>query len=276
MERWIVSLKKAGMLFWITTGTILLFIVAALDYTTGDELSFSLFYFIPVIILSWTLKGNAGIASAFVSALLSFLIEIISGTEYSNVFAYLWNALIRLGFFLFPALLLRDLEKEKKHARTDFLTDAYNNRFFNELMQNEINRYARYQHPFTIAFIDLDNFKIINDTFGHTFGDAVLRNIADGIKQNLRKTDIVARMGGDEFAILLPETGTEAAKITISHMQIKLMDKMLKNKWPVTFSIGVLTLTRSNLTVDEILGSADRLMYSVKNNGKNDIKYSAR
>jgi len=106
MERWIVSLKKAGMLFWITTGTILLFIVAALDYTTGDELSFSLFYFIQVIILSWTLKGNAGIASAFVSALLSFLIEIISGTEYSNVFAYLWNALIRLGFFLFPGALL--------------------------------------------------------------------------------------------------------------------------------------------------------------------------
>ena len=138
----------------------------------------------------------------------------------------------------------------------------------------EINRSVRYKRPFTIAFIDVDNFKTINDTFGHTTGDTVLRIIAMNIKAHVRKTDIVARVGGDEFVVLLPETNAQNAPIVISNMQRELLKGMNENGWSITFSIGVLTLSTPQLSVDEMVGRADQLMYRVKNGGKNNIQYA--
>jgi diguanylate cyclase (GGDEF)-like protein len=141
-------------------------------------------------------------------------------------------------------------------------------------MQMEIDRSKRYQHPLTIAFIDIDNFKSINDQFGHLAGDKVLETVASTMKQHLRKTDVVARVGGDEFAILLPEADTNVAQTAISKMQHGLINEMQINHWLVTFSIGVLTFTIPPVSVDEAINIADKLMYSVKNSGKNNISYA--
>ena len=176
---------------------------------------------------------------------------------------------------VFMIRLNRAMEHEKTLARTDFLTGALNARFFHEMAQMEINRSFRYKRHFTLAFIDVDNFKNINDTFGHTEGDTVLRTIATKIKSHLRKTDIVARVGGDEFVVLLPETDAQTAPIAISNMQRALLKEMAENGWAVTFSIGVLTLTAPRLSVDEMLGRADQLMYVVKNGGKNNIHHAS-
>ncbi|MBI5822889.1 MAG: GGDEF domain-containing protein [Chloroflexi bacterium] len=276
MIKIVLDFEKAGKNFWITAGGIALCGVTILDYVTGAELSFSIFYLIPIALLAWRVDGNTGITAAMISAAAWLFVEVTSGPKYSSSFVYFWNAVIRLGFFLLPVLLFKNLEQERRLARTDFLTGAMNSRSFRELAQREIDRSVRYQHAFTVAFIDIDNFKIINDTFGHTFGDAVLRAIAKNMKENLRKTDAVARMGGDEFALLLPEVDSNNAPIAISKMQQKLQEEMLNNKWPVTFSIGVITLNAPELTVDDILGRVDKMMYSVKNYGKNDIKYTAR
>lgn len=275
MTSLLLKLENFGKPFWFIMGTVSLLAVAVLDYMTGAELSFSLFYLIPIAVFSWSFSGNIGAISALVSAIIWVGIEILTDTRSSNAFVYLWNAIIRFGFFLLPALLLKSLEQERKHARTDYLTGAINNRYFNELAQMEVNRSLRYKHSFTIAFMDLDNFKTINDTFGHTFGDEILRTLAENMKNNLRKTDIVARVGGDEFAILLPETDSSSARSAISNMLQKLSKKMLENKWPITFSIGVLTVKAPQISVDQILGMADKMMYSVKNNGKNNVKYAS-
>lgn len=270
-------LQRVSKPAWVGLGLILLCGVALLDYVTGVELSFSLFYLLPISLLAWTVSERFGLVTAFFSAGLWQVLDFWLGTRYSNEFTYIWNTIVRLGFFMLPVFMIRlnrAMEHEKMLARTDFLTGALNARFFHELAQMEINRSARYKRTFTLAFIDVDNFKTINDTFGHTEGDTVLRTIATKIKDHLRKTDIVARVGGDEFAVLLPETNKQTAPIAISNMQRALLKEMEENGWAVTFSIGVLTLTAPRLSVDEMLGRADQLMYMVKNSGKNNIHYA--
>lgn len=271
---WInVWAKKWGSPFWLTISSFLLLLVGALDYVTGPELSFSLFYLIPIAVSSWGLRRNYGILTAVLSTILWLFIEVISTTSHHNAFIHLWNAIIRLGFFLLPALLLKSLEQERLHARTDFLTSAFNHRYFHEILQMEIDRSARYNLTFTVVFIDTDNFKAVNDTYGHTFGDETLRVIVEIMKNNLRKTDTIARVGGDEFIILLPETGDQAARIVIANLSRKLKDEMHAKKCPITFSMGVLTLTAPKISTDQVLNIADKIMYLVKNSGKDNIRY---
>jgi diguanylate cyclase (GGDEF)-like protein len=169
--------------------------------------------------------------------------------------------------------LRTSLEHEKELARTDPLTGAVNSRQFQELIRIETERLHRYRHPFTLVYMDLDNFKYMNDRFGHAAGDRLLREIVNYSQENLRSTDAVARLGGDEFAYLLPETDQVAAQMVVRKIQSGLLKEMQKNKWPVTLSIGVLTCTESMDVVDQIISTADRLMYAVKRGGKNSVNY---
>jgi len=165
-------------------------------------------------------------------------------------------------------------EYEKELARIDPLTGAANQRSFYELAQREIERARRYMYPFTIGYFDLDDFKAINDQFGHKIGDEILREVAKYATGHLRKTDLFARLGGDEFAFLLVETGSELAQKIISKFQLDAFLRIQENISPVTFSIGVLTCIDVSLTLEEILKKVDELMYSVKGEGKAGIKYS--
>jgi diguanylate cyclase (GGDEF)-like protein len=252
--------------------------IGILDYLTGYELAFSLFYLLPISLLTWLTGKRLGVLMALSSALVWLLADVFAGNAYSNPIIYFWNTLIRLGFFLIVVYLLAALrsalEHERELSRVDSLTGAVNFRFFSTLLQMEIDRTRRYQRPFTIAYIDIDNFKAINDQFGHTTGDRLLRTFVQYTQTSLRKTDIVARLGGDEFAILLPETGQAAAATFLSRIQQGLLDKMQNDHWPVTFSIGVLTCIEAPISIDEVIRLADDLMYSVKKDGKNAITYS--
>ena len=273
------AVKRVSKPGWIVAGVLLLSMVAYLDYITGGDFSFSLFYLLPITLISWAISERFGLLFAILASGVWIAVDVWSGnsTRTSNLFAYMWNATSRLGFFLLPVFMIRlnrALQREKELARTDFLTGVLNARFFHELAQMEINRSVRYKRPFTIAFIDVDNFKTINDTFGHTTGDVVLRSIAMNIKSHLRRTDIVARVGGDEFVMLLPETNAQTAPLVIFNMQSALLNEMNESGWPITFSIGVLTLSAPPITVDEVLGRADKLMYIVKNSGKNNVQYA--
>lgn len=271
------SMKMVGKPFWLALGLLLLAGVAFLDYITGVELSFSLFYLLPISLIAWTVRERVALVVAFLSAGLWLAVDVWSGNRYSHTFSYVWNAIIRLGFFLLPVFVIR-LNRARRHeqelARTDFLTGVLNTRYFRELAQMEINRSLRYGHPFTVVYLDADNFKTVNDTFGHATGDTALQFIAGIVRTHVRKTDIVARMGGDEFVVLLTETDAQTAPVVISNMQRELLKAMGDNGWPVTFSIGVLTVTVPSLSVDEMLIRADQLMYRAKNEGKNGIRHA--
>jgi len=147
-------------------------------------------------------------------------------------------------------------------------------RFFAELVDLEIARSRRYRHPLSIAYLDLDNFKTVNDRFGHSVGDKVLHITVQNTRHLLRKIDVVARLGGDEFAILLPETDQPAARAAVTKIRTHLLTEMRKNDWPVTFSIGVLTCLEMPRNTDELIKQADNLMYSVKNSGKDSVNYA--
>lgn len=138
----------------------------------------------------------------------------------------------------------------------------------------EILRARRHGHPFTVIYIDLDNFKTVNDTLGHSVGNTLLRHVVDTLKGTVRATDLVARLGGDEFVILLPETDRDSAKVLVSKLREQLLDAMQSQGWPVTFSVGVLTCISSPANVDELIRAADAIMYEAKKTGKNAIRYS--
>jgi diguanylate cyclase (GGDEF)-like protein len=258
-----------------------LFLILALgliDYSTGYEYSFSLFYLLPIALVGWFVDRWFGIYASFISAIVWFLADVFSGNQYAAPAIFFWNTAIRLGFFIIVTLLLAalrsSLEREEDLSRTDNLTGAFNSGYFSDLLQAEINRFQRYKHPFTLAYLDLDNFKTVNDQQGHTVGDKVLKTIVTHIRTIIRKSDLVARLGGDEFAILLPETGHLASKAALSKIEKSLMKEMRKFNWPVTFSIGVITFLECSQNANDLIKMSDDLMYTVKNNGKNAIVYS--
>ena len=171
-----------------------------------------------------------------------------------------------------PALK-KALAQERRLARTDDLTGIANKRAFNEAVSAEIRRSARYKHTLTVAFLDVDDFKQVNDQHGHDVGDSVLKTISGSIRAGLRSADIVARLGGDEFGILLPETGKEAAEAALKKIQDNLAVAMHSRGIPVTLSIGAVICPKPKCGVDDLIRIADSQMYSAKFGRKGSVRF---
>ena len=232
---------------------------------------------IPITVNTWFAGRSWGIIFSLASTLTWIIADIASGHPHSSDFVPFWNSTFSLSFYIVVTLILaalrNALDNVKGLARLDSLTGAVNGRLFSELVANEIERSSRYGHPFTVAYMDLDNFKAVNDQFGHSTGDKVLCAIVEQAKSSLRKVDVIARLGGDEFAFLFPETDQTAAQEAMQRVQDSLLEVMRRYNWPVTFSVGVLTCLRAPLSSDEVIRHSDELMYAVKNDGKNSICY---
>lgn len=265
-----------GRLIAIATGIV--FILGTIDYLTGFELSFSFFYLIPVSMAAWALGRKMGLAFSVFSATIWLTSNILSGQEFSSPFVGTWNTLLRFGFYAVVTTLLVELrsalEEERLLANTDPLTGALNRRSFNEIAEKKMIFSEVNKHPYTVVYIDIDNFKTINDRLGHAIGDLVLKTVVDTIQTQIRNTDFLARLGGDEFAILLTDIDQERARPIIERLQSALLEKMEKNEWDVTFSIGVLTVLSMPESADKLVSLTDALMYEVKSTGKNAIYFS--
>ena len=271
------TLERKKPFFWGVIGVLLALLLGLLDYLSGNEIVFTLFYFIPIVLVTLAINQQAGVFLSFLSAILLLVAEIAAGQMYSHPVLYLFNTVIRTVFYSFVAFLVaalhRSQQEERLAARTDYTTGAVNSRYFNELLKMEIDRIRRYPHPFTVVFIDIDNFKLVNDLFGHQVGDFVLRAIAAELKLQLRKTDIVARVGGDEFALLLPSTVRAEAEIVLEKVHMNLSEVMKEGNWPVTFSMGAVTCVTPPYAAEQLINLADELMYAVKNSTKNDVRF---
>jgi diguanylate cyclase (GGDEF)-like protein len=269
--------EKRSKAFWVILGVALVITIGIIDYISGFEVSVSLFYLLPIFLVVWYTDGQMGLVLSFASAIAWFIADFSAGLTYTHPSIYLWNVFLRLAFYCVVTWLSSTLKKTYKLnqelARTDYVTGAISIRYFYELAQIEMSRSQRYQRPFTLAYIDLDNFKSINDHLGHSTGDRVLRAVAEGMQRQIRPSDIFTRLGGDEFALLMPETGGDAAKTVTTRIHSDLMNEMLRNGWLVTFSVGVVTYNEVPKSVDEAVRIADATMYSVKTSSKNGVNY---
>lgn len=163
-------------------------------------------------------------------------------------------------------------EKLQELAITDELTSAFNKRYMYEKLNDEIQRYHRTKSDFSLIMIDIDHFKLINDNFGHNVGDIVLKKVVEIIMKRIRKTDILARWGGDEFIVLLPDTIISYAAILAENIREELNSIYIGEVGKITASIGVSNYFDSD-SVDTTIKKADDLMYKAKSEGRNCVRY---
>ncbi len=256
---------------------VLLLIVAWVDYTaTPLRLTLLIYYLIPIFGAAWFGGPVQGLIIAFLASVLNLGIDL----HYLNLYPHpVWPVLNDIAAFALYIMsarvisLMRALiETEQALARTDSITGAANRRAFFEMLDYELNRARRTGEPLTLVYLDLDDFKLVNDRWGHTTGDAVLRLTVTTLAKHTRATDLVARLGGDEFALFLPAP-TGNVQTAIERIQTELVAAMTTHNWPVTFSIGAVTFTQAPESVDVMLKEADSLMYTAKGSGKNRLEY---
>lgn len=257
---------------------VLAAIIAAADYASGYEIDISIFFLIPISLATWYGNYRLGLFFCLLSVCIWYLIDAVwSVHPYNNHFAPYWNSAIRLGLFLITAQLLSQLKThlsiEKNLSRTDDLTGVLNGRGFTELAEKMFELSERHGRSTTLAYIDLDNFKQVNDGLGHSEGDKVLKVIGEIFLHSVRRTDVVGRLGGDEFAIVLPETNEAGAKLMLDKLRIELSKAMQQHGWPISFSIGVVSFNLPPYNLDEAIKVGDALMYKVKQGGKNNTLF---
>jgi diguanylate cyclase (GGDEF)-like protein len=271
-------LDRRGKTFNIFAGLLCTALLGFLDYysdtITGVDYTLSFFYLLPVAFVAWFAGREAGIAISLTCVLTKMSVQTDSAESFS---LFIWKNGTSLAFFLVITTLIAKirnlLDHEKVLSRTDHLTGAVNTRAFLEVLTNEIYRQGRHYHPFGLAYIDIDNFKAINDNQGHSAGDVVLKTVVSTISETLRRTDIIGRIGGDEFGIFLPDTDEAAGSSAINKIREQLQIKMERYSIPVTFSIGLLTCSEPPESASEVITIADNLMYEVKKGGKNSIRH---
>jgi diguanylate cyclase (GGDEF)-like protein len=255
-------------------GFALVALIGGFDYLMGPRLSFVIFYLVPIALGAWWGGFAQGILLSMAAALTWQLVEVVGGAP-APPFIHLWNGAARFGIFVITSSLLSRLRVslllEKKMARSDALTGAANGRTFYEMVSQTVERALRTDQPITLAYLDLDNFKWLNDKLGHAAGDEALIDLVRTIHHNIRVTDLLARLGGDEFALLLPECSRADAQIILERIQERFTQQMQRKKWPVTLSMGAMTFPQPLRDVDAMVRRVDELMFQAKQAGKNRI-----
>jgi len=254
-------------------------VVGVFDYATGYEVSISVFYLVPVAIASWYAGRHAAVGMAALACIGWFAADVGAGHPYASPYVPVWNALIRLAFFLVNGLLVAALRDSLFHqrllAQRDALTGVFSRRAFEERLSHDLDLALRNKTALTLAYIDLDDFKVVNDTRGHAAGDEALRATGLALTRATRRVDTVARLGGDEFAVVLPDTDRRGAELVVEKLRADLRDALGPVAPQLTCSIGVVTFTNAIPAMEEAVRAVDKLMYQAKREGKNKIAFGA-
>jgi diguanylate cyclase (GGDEF)-like protein len=272
IDRAMQKLSRAWIFALALVGVAL---VGIPDYLVGSDVSLAVFYLCPVAVATWYAGKKTGALIALISCLCALSDDFAGGHFQIRPGILAWNGLLNLGFMLVVAYLLatvhRHIEFAEKLARSDSVTGLFNRRAFLENLQFHLSLAARENKPITLAYLDLDDFKRINDRGGHEAGDRVLKSIATTLRESTRRTDMVARLGGDEFALLIVGADQVSAVGVIAKVRHALLK--LAASEHVTCSIGCVTFNPPPPNASAALRAADSLMYEVKHRGKNAVAF---
>jgi diguanylate cyclase (GGDEF)-like protein len=250
-------------------------VIGTIDHLTGSEMSLSIFYLMPIGTAAWYGNRKLGMWMSVVSAIVWVVTDFTAEHTYRYAIMPFWNATVRFGFFVIVSHLVSSqrsqLRREIESALIDHLTGIKNTKGF--LSETDIlwDLATRHGHTSSLAYLDLDNFKDVNDTYGHAEGDAVLTAVAAAVADSVRSTDVVGRLGGDEFALFLPETSSVGAAHVLQRVQERVRHLARERGWPIALSVGVLVVRPPYPLFALALRAADELMYRAKRAGKNHV-----
>jgi len=272
-------LKHAPRPLVLLLGLVLIAAIGWVDHATGPKLLLNVFYLLPVMLVAWTTASTAyGLLAALATFIPGPLEAHLDGGQFYSLPVAVWNAGTRTAVFCIVLLLLAELRKLiarlQEQSHTDELTGVANRRAFLLIAAREIERSRRYEHELSLAYLDIDGFKAVNDRAGHVAGDRVLFALAGLARATARSVDSVARLGGDEFAILMPETDAEAALPLAERLHEACSQAAGSDSGRVTCSIGLVTFERALKDVEELLAAADSLMYEAKEAGGDGVRHA--
>jgi diguanylate cyclase (GGDEF)-like protein len=248
--------------------------VYLLNARTPGELRLGILYVIPVLLAAWHDGMDWGIAFALATSLLRFSVgidQIPASTllDYRVVNELAYLAVV--GVAIAGLSQLRHTHSQLAQlAIQDPLTNVLNARAFSHELAQELSRNRRYGRPLALIYLDLDDFKSVNDAHGHATGDAVLRLVADAMRGAVRQADAVGRLGGDEFGVLMPETDGDVAHAAANRL-VASIRTVFRGTPSVTASIGVVAVSGTEAGTDELLRKADQAMYAAKRAGKDRV-----
>jgi diguanylate cyclase (GGDEF)-like protein len=254
--------------------------LTAFKLTVGHSVTVIDFMFVPVVWVGWFARARwCGYVVAAVAASLSIMVAMVAETQASPGAASA-AAIARFVLYLVVLGVLGMMRRERAgHQRavaTDQLTGAANARSFRAIALSEVERAQRYQRDLSLAYVDVDDFKAINDRLGHSEGDHVLFEVSHMMRCVVRSTDTVARIGGDEFAILMPDIGAVPARAVIERVHGELARLRTTDGEPVLCSIGLVTFDRPPTSLKEFVNAGDELLYRAKEGGKDRIEQAER
>lgn len=249
-------------------------LVYELNLRTPPDFRLGVLYLIPVLVASWHDGVGWGIALAGATSLLRFVVGIDQMPADTPMAARILNEVAYLTVVGVAVAGLSQLRRTQAQLRLlathDPLTNVLNARAFSNELSQELGRNRRYGRPLSLIYLDLDDFKTVNDAHGHATGDAVLRLVADAMRSAVRQADAVGRLGGDEFAVLMPETEGMVAHAAATRLASGIRT-VFRGTPSVTASIGVVSVTGTEAGTDELIRKADQAMYEAKRAGKDRV-----
>lgn len=254
-------------------GTALVTTISCVDWATGSDVSVGLLHTLAIITVTWLGSRRNGLLVSGLAAVESLAAAVwsIGGLTIPSV----WNATTRLGVLALITILvatLRDsLVEQRNLATVDPLTGSLNRRAFSLVAERERLRAGRSGTAITVAYFDLDHFKTVNDRLGHATGDRLLRVFAASVRAGIRSTDILCRMGGDEFALMLPDTDARDAVVVVDRVRHMLAELCDAEEATITTSVGIATYRFPPSSVDTMIAGADELMYQAKGRGGDSV-----
>jgi diguanylate cyclase (GGDEF)-like protein len=217
------------------------------------------------------------VLSAGISAAVHYALGVpMSGLAWAVTLACPTLIAPTMSWWAFDLVLKVEVAQEQLRIQstTDHLTGLFNRRYFMDRLREEIERTQRYGTPFAVAFIDIDNFKRINDEHGHLSGDEILKQLTRTCAKQVREIDTLARIGGEEFALLLPQTTPEDAELLVERLRagVAATRANVGDRWlEITVSIGLTSSGHETLDINGILRHADEALYAAKRQGKNRL-----